>query len=79
LVDGLGFWPILSARGVVPLIDKVAGLSVDLVSVRSAFTDRHEKYGRASAGGIVHALLELNAFLSDDPGVGDNVVRFSRY
>ena len=62
----------------MPLIDKVAGLSVDLVSVRCAFTDRHEKYGRAAAGGIVHALLELNALLSDDSGVGDDVVGFNK-
>lgn len=60
------------------LIDKVAGLSVDLVSVRGALTDRHEKYGRAAAGGIVHALLELNALLSDDSGVGDDVVGFNK-
>ena len=76
LVHGLGFWPILSSRGVVALIDKVAGLGVDFVAVRCALTDRHKKYGRAAAGGIVHALLELNALLSDDSGVGDDVVGF---
>ncbi len=74
LVDGLGFRPILTARGVVALVNEVAGLGVDLVPVRRAFADRHEKYGRAAAGGIVHAFLELNAFLSDDSGVGDDVV-----
>lgn len=60
----------------MPLIDKVAGLGVDLVSVRCALADRHEKYGRAAAGGIVHAFLELNALLSDDSGVGDDIVGF---
>ena len=65
---------ILASRGVVALVNEVAGLGVDLVAIRSAFTDRHEKYGRATAGGIVHALLELNALLSDNLGVGNNVV-----
>ena len=59
-------------------VNKVAGLSVDLVSVRCALTDRHEKYRRAITGGIVHALLELNALLSDDSGVGDDVVGFNK-
>ena len=76
LVDGLGIRPIFASRGVVSLIDKVARLSVDLVPVRRALADRHEKYGRAAAGGIVHALLELNALLSDNLGVGNNVVGF---
>jgi len=62
----------------VSLIDKVAGLSVDLVSVRRALTDRHEKYGRATTGGIVHTFLELNALLGDDSGVGDDIVGFNK-
>ena len=53
-------------------------MGVDLVSVRCAFADRHEKYGRAAAGGIVHPFLELYALLSDDSSVGDDVVGFNK-
>ena len=43
LVDGLGFWPILASRGIMAFVNKVAGLGVDLVPVRRAFADRHQK------------------------------------
>ena len=76
LVNGLGIWAVLSARGIVALIDEVAGLGVDLVPVRGAFPDGHKEDGGAVAGGVIHPFLKLNAFFSDNLSVGDDVVRF---
>ena len=78
LVNGLGVRPVLAARGIVAFVNKVAGLGIDLIPVRGALSDGHKENRGSATRCVIHPFLELLAFLSDDLGVGDNVVRFQR-
>jgi hypothetical protein len=74
LVDRLGIRSIFSARGIVAFINKVAGLEINLVLIRSPHAYGHEKDRGSVARPVVHASLELNAFLSNNLGVRNDVV-----
>ena len=76
LVDGLRVGAVLSARGIVAFINEVTGLGIDLVPVRGALSDRHKENRGSATRCVIHPFLELLAFLSDDLGVGDDVVGF---
>jgi len=76
LVNGLRVGAVLSARGIVAFINEVTGLGIDLVPVRGALSDRHKENRGSATRCVIHPFLELLAFLSDDLGVGDDVVGF---
>ena len=76
LVNSLRVGAVLSARGIVALVNEVAGLGVDLVPVRRALTDGHKEDRGPATRCVIHPFLELLALFRHYFGVGDDVVGF---